>query len=127
LNNENIEFHIVFGIENKILPYYFNAADVLLLTSLWEGSPNVVKEAMACNLPIVSTDVGDVRELMGGTAGCYITNFHASDVAKKLRLALEFGKRTDGRKKVRHLDTIQIAEKISKIYHQVLTNNRKTA
>jgi teichuronic acid biosynthesis glycosyltransferase TuaC len=70
-----------------------NAADLLLLTSLTEGSPQVIKEAMACNCPIVATDVGDIREIIGYTDGCYITTFKPSDVAVKIQAAFLLGKK----------------------------------
>ena len=102
--------------------YYYNAADVTLLTSLHEGSPNVIKEAMACNCPIVSTDVGDVKDVIADTDGCYITTYDPKDVVEKIKMALEFGKRTKGRERIVQagLDSKTIANKIINIYHQVL-------
>lgn len=120
LKREDVELNVVSGVSYEKIPYYLNAADVLILTSLWEGSPNVIKEAMACNLPIVSTDVGDVGELTGKTEGCYMASFEPEDVAEKLKMALSFGKRTDGREHIRHLDSHEIAGKIKKLYEEVL-------
>jgi glycosyltransferase involved in cell wall biosynthesis len=51
LGYDDVELKVVFGVEQKEMPQFYNAADVLLLTSKWEGSPNVIKEAMACTLP----------------------------------------------------------------------------
>ena len=120
LDDPNVELNVVSDVAYKDIPYCYYAADVLLLTSLWEGSPNVVKEAMACNLPVVSTDVGDVKEVIGNTDGCYITSFEPEDVAEKLKMALEFGKRTDSREQIYHLDSDLIAKKIIKVYEEVL-------
>jgi len=61
---DNVELLEVYRVPHKDIPYYMNAANVLILPSIKEGSPNVVKEAMACNLPIVATDVGDVKEVI---------------------------------------------------------------
>jgi len=113
-----------YPIEHKHVTAYLNAVDVLVLTSFSEGSPNVIKEAMACNCPIVATDVGDVREIIGDTEGCYIAGFDANDVAKKIQLALQFGKRTQGRNRLIELglDSDTVAQKISSIYSNVLKN-----
>jgi len=99
---------------------FYNAADVLLLTSFHEGSPNVIKEAMACNCPIVSTDVGDVRDIIENTEGCYITTFQPEDIADKIKRALEYGQRTKGRENIKHLDINTVAQRIIKVYKTVL-------
>ena len=99
-----------------------NACNLLLLTSFSEGSPQVIKEAMACNCPIVASDVGDIREVIGDTAGCYITSFNPEDVAEKIKLALQFNGRTDGREKIKHFDNKLIAEKIFNLYSNTVKN-----
>ena len=116
------ELFIVFGkngIDHEEIPNYLNAADVLLLTSTSEGSPNVVKEAMACNCPVVATDVGDVNSIIGATKGCYITEFDAEDVALNLLNAINYGK-TNGRTKIEHLNSKIIATKLISIYNNLL-------
>ncbi|MDT8380503.1 MAG: glycosyltransferase family 4 protein [Desulfotignum sp.] len=97
-----------------------NGAELLLMTSFTEGSPQIIKEAMACNCPIVATDVGDVREVVKGTPGCFLTGFDPADVAEKIRLALAFNGRTNGREKIGHLDNRIIAKKIINVYKTVL-------
>ena len=116
----DIELLALNAVPHKLIPEYMSAANVLLLTSHFEGSPNAIKEAMACNCPIVSTDVGDVKEVIGDTEGYYITSFEAEDVAEKLKMALDFGKRTNGREKIKHLDDKIIAQKLVEVYESVL-------
>jgi len=118
--NVHIELIQVFGESQKKLNEYYSACDVFLLTSLYEGSPNVIKEAMACNCPIVSTDIGDVREVVRNTKGCYITSFDPNDVAEKIKMALNFGKRTNGRDHIKHLEINVIAKKIINVYEEIL-------
>lgn len=100
--------------------YYYNAADIVVLTSMHEGSPNAIKEAMACNIPIVATDVGDIRAVIGNTAGCYLTTFDFMDIASKIELAILFGNRTNGRDQIIHLRSDLIAEKLVEVYTKVL-------
>jgi len=120
LNNDNYELKELVSVPNEQVPLYHNAADVVLLTSLWEGSPNVIKEAMACNTPIVSTDVGDVREVMRKTKGCYITTFEPENVAEKIELALSFESKTQGSENIKNLDSRIIAKKIIELYKSIL-------
>ena len=122
LNDKNIDLHAIYNIPHDKIPYYYYSADLLLFTSLSEGSPNVIKEAMACNLPIVSTDVGDVKEIIGGIEGCFICSYDPKDVADKIKMALDYGKRTNGREQIIKLglDSDSIAKKIIKVYEEVV-------
>lgn len=122
IKDVNLKIIKPYPVDNKDIVYFMNAADVLVMTSYLEGSPNVIKEAMACNLPIVSTDVGDVKEIIGDTEGCYICSYDPTDVAEKIKMALSFGKRTNGRKRIIELglDSDSIAKKIIDVYQEVL-------
>lgn len=129
INDECMEFKVIQNVPHAEVRDYLNAADVLLLTSRWEGSPNIIKEAMACNCPIVATDVGDIRELFGETEGCYLTSFDPHDVAKKLQTALTFVERhgrTKGRERIMALglDSATVARKLISIYEQVLAKQQ---
>ena len=104
---------------------YYNAADLLALTSFNEGSPNVIKEAMACNCPIVATEVGDIQWLFGNEPGHYITSFDSEDVAEKIANAFQFRYkygRTNGRERLINLglDSDTIAMKIIGVYKDVV-------
>jgi teichuronic acid biosynthesis glycosyltransferase TuaC len=118
----DIQMIALTGIEQQYLNNYYSAADVLLLTSFQEGSPNVIKEAMACNCPIVSTDVGDVRKLVDGVDACFISTFDPSEVANKISKALAFEGRTNGRQKLIELGLDQklVALKLISIYNELV-------
>ncbi len=96
-----------------------NACNLLLLTSTSEGSPQVIKEAMVCNRPIVATDVGDIRELIGDTEGCYLTSFDPDDVAKKIKLALQFETSVHASERIKNFDNNIISKKVFDIYQKV--------
>lgn len=96
-----------------------NACNLMLLTSKSEGSPQVIKEAMACNCPIVATDVGDIKDVISGTDGCFITSFESEDVAEKISLALKFNKRTNGLENILSFDNALVAKKVYDIYSRI--------
>jgi len=108
------------GYEQEQVNIIMNACDVLLITSFYESGPLVAKEAMACNLPIVSTDVGDVGEVIRETKGCFIVDHNALNIAGRLKHILRDPKRTNGRDKINKFDVSVIAEKIVSSYFQIL-------
>ena len=112
------ELIVVSDQPHRHMPLWMNAADVLALVSTHEGSPMVVKEAMACGLPIVSTRVGDVAEVIGTTEGCFLCAQEVGDVTAKLEDALAFGHRTDGRARVESLSLDRIARRLGEVYRQ---------
>ena len=101
------------------------AADVFLMTSVSEGSPQVIKEAMACGCPIVSVDVGDVKERVEGIMGCFVcpTN-NPEAIASLLKEALSFEGKTMGRERILAdgLDNKQVAERLIDVYN-IIQNN----
>lgn len=116
----NIQLHVLRDVPNEHMVYLYNASEVTLLTSIDEGSPNVIKEAMACNCPIVTTNVGDVKEVINNTEGCYICNYDAKEIAEKLKLVLSNNYKTQGRENISHLRSEIIANNIKEIYLSIL-------
>lgn len=118
------EMHYLRGVPNKEVPLWLNASNVLLLTSLHEGSPTIIKEALACNLPIVSVDVGDVRDRIQGVEGCYLSMPHPNDLAAKLLLVYSGRQKVDGRVKMQELSLERVAFSLEKFYREVLLSFR---
>ena len=124
ITDEKINLIELKGFKREEVNYLFNACDLFLLTSKSEGSPQTIKEAMACNCPIVATDVGDIREVIAGTDGCFLTSFRPENIADNIRLAIKFSKRTNGRDRIKKFDNNPVSSQIYSIYSKVL--NRKT-
>jgi teichuronic acid biosynthesis glycosyltransferase TuaC len=103
------------------VPLWMNAADVLLLTSIGEGSPNVVKEAMACDLPVVSVEVGDVREVIEGSRHCHVCAAEASALAAAvLDVVAALPERSDGRARTAHLGIDEVAQRLRAVYDDAI-------
>jgi teichuronic acid biosynthesis glycosyltransferase TuaC len=83
-----VELVTVFGVENREMPWHYSAADAMILCSDWEGSPTSIKEALACDLPVVATDVGDVREILTGVRGTRLCTQDVRGIAGGLREVL---------------------------------------
>lgn len=118
---ENVNLRSIERIPHDEMPYYINAADAVLLTSKYEGSPNAVKEALACNVPVVSTDVGDVKKRLEAVSPGGVGN-NQKELVKILVNVLESGNRSKGRETVRNLSWDQIGTRIIEIYRSVLSS-----
>lgn len=125
LAGRNIELHVVSGIEQTMMPYIYGSADALLLTSFHEGSANAVKEAMACNCPVISTDTGDASSVTAYTSGCFIVPWDHAAIAAMVEKAVDFRVtrgETNGRERIitMGLDSVAVADRIIRIYKKVL-------
>ena len=118
LRTDNVKLITVYNVPNKEIPIYLNAADALILTSIYEGSVNVVKEAMACNTPIISTNVGDVQENIKALENCFISDNNPKEFAAKVDQVLESNNRSNGRQHVFNLklDSVSVANKLIETY-----------
>lgn len=126
LNRNDVELVHPYPVSHITVPKYLNSVAVLAVASYMEGSANVIKEAMACNCPIVATDVGDARWVLGTTEGCYIASFRADEYAAKLNEALRFAEtrgRTRGEQRIRELglDQKTVAQRVIQVYKTVLS------
>lgn len=122
---------LILGVELKECKGYtrrqvsllMNAADAFLMTSFTEGSPQVIKEAMACGCPIVSVDVGDVAEVTSGIDGCYISRTREpQELATLLNQTLNFPGKTNGRSRIiaLGLENRVVADKLVGVYEECL-------
>lgn len=112
------------GYTRSQVALLMNAADVFLMTSFTEGSPQVIKEAMACGCPIVSVDVGDVAEVTDGIDGCYISRTREpQELASLLRQAINFSGKTHGRSRIIAcgLENRVVAEKLMGVYRKIVS------
>ncbi len=122
-NRPNAQLMELKGYTRKQVNLLMCAADAFLMTSKTEGSPQVIKEAMACGCPIVSVNVGDVAERIGNADGGYIASSRSADeIAALVEKALAYRGRTAMRQKIlaEGLDNNSIAHKLLTIYRTIV-------
>ncbi|MEO6360341.1 MAG: glycosyltransferase [Sphingomicrobium sp.] len=114
---------VAWGTPHTDIPKYMCAADALVFTSMQEGSPNVVKEALACDLPVVSVAVGDVEHRIGRVEGCELCRDETPEaIADSLEKVLRRSARVAGRVSVEHLCESAITEQVISVYRSVLAS-----
>ena len=115
-----IELKSLNNVQPKDIPLFLNASDLVLLTSDREGSPNIIKEAMACNVPIVSTNVGDVEKVIGSTSGCIVVQENKVDLISRALFDVLSSKikQTNGRDGIQWLSNKVIAKKLIDFYEK---------
>jgi teichuronic acid biosynthesis glycosyltransferase TuaC len=118
------ELHYMTGVPNSDVPLWLNAGDALLLTSFHEGSPTVVKEALACGLPVVSVDVGDIAERIERIDGCYLADADPSALADKLALVAQRRMRLNCCRELEALSIQSIAQNLKHFYERLTYNTK---
>ncbi|MBD2752583.1 glycosyltransferase [Spirosoma validum] len=118
LKEDTIELLELKNYTRADVALLLTAVDLALITSFSEGSSQFLKEALACNCPVVSTDVGDARVVMGNIEGCYITSYKPDDVAASIRSALTYQSPLQSRDHMGRFDNQLIAKQIRDVYSQ---------
>ena len=121
LDDESVKLVELKGYSREEVTKLMCASDAFLMTSFREGSPQVVKEALACGCPIVSVDVGDVKERVMGVEGCFVSDARDShELAGLLLKAFAYKGKTNGRERIvaDGLDNRLIAEKLLSVYNK---------
>jgi len=116
----NAKLCVISDVKPDVMPVYYRSCDALLSASLSEGSPNVVKEALACNLPVVATSVGDVEERLAGVQPSAVVPRNAEAIGEALVKILLERKRSNGREQVANLSLEHIADRVIHVYQSVL-------
>lgn len=116
-----IKFVVLNGyIDPKDIPIYMNASDCLLLTSNSEGSPNVIKEALACNLPVVTVDVGDVQDRLAGVQPSRIVNRNTEEIGSAIAEILIKRERSNGFETVQGLSLDRLSSSVLSVYESAI-------
>ena len=101
-----------------------NASDMVLVTSFSETGPIIVKEALACNCPIVSTDVGDVKKIIKNINNCYLTDYDPINISEIIKKVIKLDIRSNGEKTAKKFDLNKIGKRVFKVYQRVLSKNQ---
>lgn len=111
------ELVILDAVLPREMPVWLSAVDVMLMTSRSEGSPNTIKEAMACNLPVVSVDVGDVAEVVARTRHCHVCDADPDALAEAVCSVFDaLPERSNGRERIDYLALDRTTARLVEVY-----------
>lgn len=111
------------GVNFTQTPEIINASDLLVLSSHFEGSPTVVKEALACNVPVVSTDCGDVKYVLDGLEKCYIAEFTPYSMSDKINRSLKDSKIYNYRDRLKHYSNDNTFNDLKNVYSEFFADS----
>ena len=97
-----------------------NAVDCVLMTSDWEGSPVTVKEALACETPVVSVAVGDVGDVIEGLPGCALCDRDPERLAQGVLRALTAERSPALRERAALYERRRLASRLLELYEGAL-------
>ena len=122
LNRPDIQLIVGGDLLHADMPYYMNAADVVVQLSVFEASPSVLKEALAVNVPLIFTDTGDAKMITGNAEGCFLVERKPEAVSLKLNQALGFQGNCNGRDRIFEINLTlrRVSKKIVSVYKELL-------
>lgn len=115
----DLSLQVISDVAPEAVPDYMNAADCLLFTSFSEGAGVVVKEAVMCNLPVVTTRVGDVEEVLANVHPSYVCDAREEELATALVSCVSSRSRSNGRTVSSRLTMGEIANRIAQLYKRL--------
>jgi teichuronic acid biosynthesis glycosyltransferase TuaC len=121
----DVELIALNNVPHEDVPLYMSASEAALLTSSFEASPVVIREALACNVPVLSTDVGDARVMLEGIAGCAIVPPEPERIAEVLRTVLTSPRRIAGRDAMQKYSLTNTARTLVDLYKRVIEEHRR--
>jgi glycosyltransferase involved in cell wall biosynthesis len=116
----SLRLHVVGGVAPELMPLLYAAADVLLVTSRHEGSNNAIKEAIACDLPVVTTDCGDARERLAGVRPSFVCGRDPIELGARVAEIAAARRRSDGSNHVEPIDLRAVARRVATVYESAL-------
>jgi teichuronic acid biosynthesis glycosyltransferase TuaC len=119
-DTRDVELIALDNVPHERVPLFMNASDVVLMTSAFEASPVTIREALACNVPVISTDVGDARVVTRDIIGCRIVEADPDRIAEALRGALAGPRRVEGRERMRAYALETVAQALIALYGEVI-------
>jgi glycosyltransferase involved in cell wall biosynthesis len=120
----DLELIALDNVPHERVPLFMNASEAVLMTSAFEASPVTIREALACNVPVICTDVGDARVVMSGIAGCHIVDADAEHIATALRETLSSPRRVNARERMHAYALDSVAQKLIALYGEVVQKHR---
>ena len=115
----DVELIALNNVPHEDVPLYMNASELVLLTSAFEASPVVIREALACNVPVLSTDVGDARVMLSGIPGCAIVKPDPNAIAEALHAALNSPRRVASREAMQRYSLENTAKQLVALYERL--------
>ena len=119
----DVELIALDNVPHERVPLYMNACELMLMTSAFEASPVTIREALACDVPVVSTDVGDARVVMKDIEGCHIVMPDPDAIARTLQVALNAPRRVQARARMQAYSLERVAERLIVLYTDVIARH----
>lgn len=118
---KEVELAVIYQKTPEQVQWMLNAANALLVTSLHEGSPNIVKEAMACNLPVISVPCGDVSERLKNVSNSGVVSYNARELSELLGQVLKQNLGSNGLEVLHKqgLSKESFVEQMWSVYHEI--------